>query len=631
MSSRTGTDPSSSDYDGWGYNLRWSTGYDGQRKADLGDGTYLNPVIAGQLTDPDIVKDGSDYYLTMSTFDELPGLLVWHSRDLVNWRKVGSALTERIGNVLAPSIVKVGDRFYIYAAVLGATGLGTYVVYTDDINGAWSAPVKIEGGNALDPGHGVGEDGKRYLFFGGGRRMQLTDDGLKSAGPMETVYAGWQYPRTAYPPVWIDEGFALEGPKIHRRGDYFYMIVGQGGTYGPPTSHMVVVARSKSINGPWENDPNSPLIRTSRRNDPWWWRGHGTVVEGPDQKPWIMYHAYENGYRTLGRQAILEPLEWTEDGWLRATVKDLTKPIAMPQGGSNVNPDGQPMSDDFSKNNIGTQWRFADAASGESNRASFADKALTLQAKGTSYATSSPLTIVPGDRAYEATIQVSLAGATEAGIMLFVDQALFAGIGYNGQRVTTYAKGSGPGNGLAVSTGTIWLKVMNLHHDLVMYSSTDGQNWTKTNSNLEISGYHHNVARDRPPTEGLRLGLYAYGSGNAVFRDFQYRVIENSSLPPAPPALKVDVSADARSIGGKVHLTVAAKNNDSVPVDVVLTSAFGEKTFKAVAPGKTASVTFNSRAARIDGGEATAVVTNMSDGSTRTITKTASYGAFPTA
>src|SRR3546814_7192692 len=83
---------------------RWGTGLDGQRKADLGDGRFLNPVMAGDHPDPSILKDGRDYYMTFSTFDSYPGLVIWHSRDLVNWRPVGPALTRNIGPVWAPEL-----------------------------------------------------------------------------------------------------------------------------------------------------------------------------------------------------------------------------------------------------------------------------------------------------------------------------------------------------------------------------------------------------------------------------------------------------------------------------------------------------------------------------------------------
>src|SRR3546814_17757621 len=95
------------------------------------------------------------------------------------------------------------------------------------------------------------------------------------------------------------------------------MITAVGGTAGPPTGHMVIAARSKSIHGPWENCPANPLVRTRSAVEKWWSRGHATLVEGPAGDWWSVYHGYENGYWTLGRQALLDPVEWTDDGWLR--------------------------------------------------------------------------------------------------------------------------------------------------------------------------------------------------------------------------------------------------------------------------------------------------------------------------
>ena len=77
--------------------MQWNTGIEGQRKADLGDGTFLNPIIAGDHPDPTILKDGPDYYMTFSSFNSYPGIVLWHSTDLVNWAPIGAALQRNIG------------------------------------------------------------------------------------------------------------------------------------------------------------------------------------------------------------------------------------------------------------------------------------------------------------------------------------------------------------------------------------------------------------------------------------------------------------------------------------------------------------------------------------------------------
>jgi xylan 1,4-beta-xylosidase len=131
------------------------------------------------------------------------------------------------------------------------------VIHADNIGGPWSDPVDLNIA-AFDPGHVVGEDGKRYLFVNDGRRIRLTDDGLATEGELERVYQGWRYPDD-----WIVEAYALEGPKFLRKDGYFYMISAVGGTAGPPTSHMVIVARSRSIHGPWEDCPHNPIVRNA--------------------------------------------------------------------------------------------------------------------------------------------------------------------------------------------------------------------------------------------------------------------------------------------------------------------------------------------------------------------------------
>ena len=143
----------------------WKRGIEHQRQADLGDGTFLNPVLAGDRPDPSVLKDGDDYYLTLSSFTAYPGLPVWHSRDLINWQPIGHAITKNVGSIWAPDLVKHQGRYYIYfPARVGGTESprrSNFVVWADDIRGPWSEPIDIGLPGHIDPGHAVGEDGKR--------------------------------------------------------------------------------------------------------------------------------------------------------------------------------------------------------------------------------------------------------------------------------------------------------------------------------------------------------------------------------------------------------------------------------------------------------------------------------------
>ena len=198
-----------------------------------------------------------------------------------------------------------------------------------------------------------------------------------------------------------------EGPKINFRDGWYYMTTAVGGTAGPPTGHMVIVARSRSIHGPWENSPHNPIVRTVTRDEPWWSRGHATVIEGTDDRWWMIYHGYENGYWTLGRQALLEPIEWTDDGWYVAKGGDLGRPLAMPSGES-VGTHGMALSDTFDGDALGHQWSFFNPAQDEYARLSFGGGAMTLRGKGTSPRDSSPLTAIAGDKAYQFEVEMEL-------------------------------------------------------------------------------------------------------------------------------------------------------------------------------------------------------------------------------
>ncbi|MBU2047833.1 MAG: family 43 glycosylhydrolase, partial [Gammaproteobacteria bacterium] len=242
----------------------WTRGIENQRQADLGNGTFLNPVFAGDRPDPSVLKDGEDYYLTLSSFDAYPGLPIWHSRDLVNWQPLGHAITKNVGAIWAPDIVKHGSRYYIYFPARTGETRSNFVVWADSINGPWSEPIDIGLGSYIDPGHAVGEDGKRYLFLSGGDYVQLADDGLSVVGTPKHVYDGWKYPES-----WDVEAYAQEGPKINFRDGWYYMTTAVGGTAGPPTGHMVITARSRSIHGPWVNAPNNPIMRTRSAAEPW--------------------------------------------------------------------------------------------------------------------------------------------------------------------------------------------------------------------------------------------------------------------------------------------------------------------------------------------------------------------------
>ena len=502
----------------------WRRGVDGQRRADLGNGRFFNPVLAGDRPDPTVIRDGDDYYATFSSFDYYPAVVIWHSRDLVNWTPIGPALRKPIGSIYAMDIAKHDGRYFIYIPAIdrrppepGQTRrtLTIYVIHAESMRGPWSDPIDMGIYTGIDPGHVVGEDGKRYLFLNDGQLYPISDDGLKAAGPRESVYHGWKYPQE-----WIDEGVALEGPKIIRKDGWFYMFSAEGGTAGPPTGHMVIVARSRSVRGPWENCPHNPIVRTVSAAEPWWSRGHATPVQGPDGRWWLTYHGYENGFRSLGRQMLLEPMEWTRDGWPRALGGDLAKPLPIPAR-TKATRAGVALSGPLTADALGSKLAFFRPGTDYLDRVTFDGGTMLLKGQGLDPKTSSPLAMIAGDRNYEVSVEIEILDGAWGGLLLWYDDKLFCGIGRSDKRQQAYKRGSPQVYGAPAGQSLgrrFHLKVVNDANVASFYSSSDGNVWAREIS-YEVSGYNHNMADG---FLSLRPALFASGQGSVRFSSLHY-------------------------------------------------------------------------------------------------------------
>lgn len=370
---------------------------------------YPKVILPGDYPDPSIMREGEDYYMTHSPFFYAPGFLIWHSKDLVNWEPVCRACPEYEGSAMAPDLLKYKDKYYIYYP----TSKGeNYVIYADNIRGPWSKPVKLDV-RGIDPGHVVGEDGRRYLFTNNGWVAPLSNDGLKITGENKKVYDGWVYPKS-----WETEGddMYLESPKLLFKDGYYYMTSAEGGTAGPATSHMCVMARSRSIFGPWENSPYNPVVHTYSATDNWWSKGHGTLIDDVNGNWWMVYHAYAKGYHTLGRQTLIEPMEYSPDGWFRPTQTTTSLP-----SDPNIK-HGLNLNDDFTETSLGMQWTFWKEYAPD--QLSFKNNTLRMNAKGSSPADSRLLLITPEDKCYETQVDVQVGKGNKAGLVLFYNEKL---------------------------------------------------------------------------------------------------------------------------------------------------------------------------------------------------------------
>lgn len=468
--------------------------------------TYTNPILPGDHPDASPIRVGDDFYLTHSSFDYAPGLLIWHSRDLANWRPVAAALPHYVGNVYAPYLCQYEKTFYIYFPADGRLR----VVYADHPTGPWSAPIDL-GISAIDPAH-IAENGRRFLYMNGGQMAELNADGLSVKTPPRKIFDPWPMPN---PPRM--ECTCLEAPKLLHHNGYFYLTVAEGGTAGPATSHSVVAASSRHAEGPWEWAPNNPIERTASRNDKWLSVGHGRLVDTPDGRWYMTVHSYENGYRTLGRQTLLLPIEWTADGWFRvAPGITPASAIPMPIPGSSQQPPLDP-SDDFTSPQLALHWAFWHEF--DPARFTTGNGALTLKAKGRSLEETSALTTPVGAHAYTIEADVEIAPGCASGVLLFYSPEHStgillddSGIGVrlaNGYVPSRYHKG--------VTRAT--LRVVNDHQEVDFYYRLPGQPWRKTEESAEISGMDHNVLGG---FLDVRPALFAAGEGQATFRNFRF-------------------------------------------------------------------------------------------------------------
>lgn len=472
------------------------------RQAEPGDGSFCNPVLRGDHPSPTVLQDGADYYLSCASFQACPGAVVWHSRDLVNWVPVGAALTRPIGSVQSVDLVKHGGRYFIYLGVLAQRRSAIHVIHADDVRGPWSDPVDLGLPGCTAPAHVVDEAGQRHLFVNGLQRVRLSDDGLATAGGLAGA-----------------DSHAPDSVRLLRRDGFVYLITTAAGS----AVHRTTVARATSVHGPWEPCPFEPVSGSTGAAEPWQTGGPLNLVQGPAGDWWLVCHGQEKAFRTLGRQVLLQPVGWTRDGWFRVTGSPLDRPQRKPRGttaGLEVTA-AMGLSDDFTRDRLGLQWSFFDAAPEELQRARYDGAGLVLRGKGTGLADCSPLTCVVGDHSYEAELDFELIGAAQGGLALFHDARGFVGVGIGDGRMHTYNYGQEhnwtqqPVQGLRHR-----LRVTHHRHRVTFEHAAGDGPWVQNPWLKEVSALHQNVFGGFP---SLRPALFAAGAGQVRLRRFSYQ------------------------------------------------------------------------------------------------------------
>jgi xylan 1,4-beta-xylosidase len=289
-----------------------------------------NPILPGFNPDPCIIRVGADFYIATSTFEWWPGVQIHHSRDLVNWQLLTHALTrvsqlDLVGHpdscgIWAPALSYADGLFYlIFTNVKSKAGAfkdtPNYLVTAPAITGPWSEPVFLNS-SGFDHSLFHDDDGRKWLLnmrwdarqgrnqFSGIVLQELANG--KLVGPVHCIYKG------------TDLG-ATEGPHIYKRGGWYYLLTAEGGTsYG----HSVTVARSRQLTGPYETDPENPMLTARDQPDLLLQKsGHGSLVETADGETYLAHLCARplrpEKFCNLGRETALQRVAWTPDGWLR--------------------------------------------------------------------------------------------------------------------------------------------------------------------------------------------------------------------------------------------------------------------------------------------------------------------------
>jgi xylan 1,4-beta-xylosidase len=335
--------------------------------------TIQNPILPGFHPDPSICRVGDDYYIANSTFEWFPGVPIHHSRDLVNWRLIGHALTRQSqldlrgvvdsGGVWAPSLSFADGKFWLIYTNVRTCGMGRpfkdikiFLTTAPEILGPWSDPVELNS-IGFDPSLFHDDDGHKWLVnmmwdfrkgrprFAGIVVQEYDHPQHRLIGPMTNILAK---------PV------LTEGPNIYKRDGWYYLMLAEGGT---GWNHGISMARSHNITGPYELDPQESVL-TSRDEEslPLQKAGHGELVATRFGE-WYLAHLASRPVLperrcVLGRETCLQKVTWSEDGWLRLAHGDTHPRVEVPAPPSLPEQPwpALPARDDFASEKLDASW-----------------------------------------------------------------------------------------------------------------------------------------------------------------------------------------------------------------------------------------------------------------------------------
>ena len=484
--------------------------------------TINNPILPGFHPDPSMIRVGDDYYLATSTFEWFPGVALFHSRDLANWKPIGHVLTRQsqldligIGDsagLWAPSLSFDGKQFYMVVCHV-RTRTNPFkdmrvVLYTaDKIDGPWSDAIDL-GGSGFDPSIFHDPDtGKKFLLniqwdFRAGQ-PRFAGIVIKEYDPIQKQLVG-ELKTILTKPVLI------EGPNLYKINGWYYLMCAEGGT---GWNHGISVARSRNLEGPYELDPQ-PLLITSRHNpaNVLQKAGHGEIVQ-TQAREWYLSHLaarplYPDRRAPLCRETCIQKVQWTSDGWLRLAHGG-TDPLVQVPAPKDLPSHPWPIDnprDDFDAPTLSPHWQSLRVPV-DASWASLSDRSghLRLRGRESLHSLFEQSLLARRIESFTTTIETKVEFSPthftqSAGLVIYYDtrQHYYLRITYDeriGSRVLGLVQ-TDDGNyselthtQLSINNWptAIYLRAVINHEKLQFYASPDARSWQPIGSNLDMT------------------------------------------------------------------------------------------------------------------------------------------------
>ncbi len=345
------------------------------------DESFYTTILPGWYSDPSICTNGEgDYFLVTSTFTYFPGVPIFHSRDLVNWKQVGHVLSRPSqlvnmvgqhvsGGIFAPAI-SYNPHNKTYYMITTNVGAGNFYVKTQDPFGEWSDPIRVPEVGGIDPSIFFDDDGKAYVVnnddapdfkaeYDGHRTIRVQEfdwQNDRMVGPRKILVNKGVHPEEK--PIWI------EGPHMYKINGKYYLMDAEGGT---SVNHSEVIFRSDSPWGPFKAWEKNPILTQRhldpKRPNPITCAGHADIIQTSEGDWWGVFLAcrpINNKFENLGRETFLMPVKWSEDGFPYFTQGDEVIPMIQRREGvkrgQNVTFGNFTANEEFTDTLLGMQW-----------------------------------------------------------------------------------------------------------------------------------------------------------------------------------------------------------------------------------------------------------------------------------